>query len=460
MTKPLLCGALVLWLAASAQAQIVTTLFSFDGADGHGPEYMALVQGTDGNLYGTTEQDGTYGCGVVFTITPEGAQTVLHDFCSQASDGAGPYAGVIQATDGNFYGTTAEGGVYGYGAIFRMTPAGEVTTLYSFCAQGYPCSDGRGLMSPLVQATDGNLYGTTPVGGTHGGGTAFKITLSGTLTTLYNFCAQPSCLDGEDPGGLIQGIDGDLYGFGAGGPNNGSGVIFKLTLTGTETIVESFDGTDGFGPTGLSAGPDGNFYGTTFSGGTYGLGTVFKVTPAGKLTTLHSFCAKRLQNGDCIDGSTPLTAPALGSDGYYFGMTPQHSTIYGVTPTGGFRNLYVWGSFRGGSAGLVQGTDGLFYGTTQSDGAHNQGTVFSLNVGLGPFVKTNLLAGKLGSEIEILGTDLTGATSVTFNGTPATFTVVSPSEITSNVPSGATTGRVKVSTPSGTLISNLPFAIR
>jgi uncharacterized repeat protein (TIGR03803 family) len=452
------CAAMTVF----APAQVVyETLFSFDGSDGHGPQYMFLIQGTDGNFYGTTQEGGTYDAGVVFSVTPEGTETVLHDFGSQNDDGAAPYAGLVQATDGNFYGTTFGGGAYNYGTVFKITPEGAVTILYSFCVQGYPCADGRVPFASLIQGIDGNLYGTTPAGGAHDAGTAFRVTLGGTLTTLYNFCAQLSCADGDGPtSALVEGADGDFYGVAGGGALQ-YGAVFKITPAGSEMVVQSFDGADGVGPAGLVASPDGNFYGTAEGGGAHGAGTVFKVTPSGKLTTVYSFRSKRGQNGGCIDGGTPLVAPALGSDGYYFGMTQgggDGSSIYGVTPTGQFRTLYGWHP-GGGTAGMVQGTDGIFYGTTENDGDYDHGTVFSLNVGLGPFVKTNPLAGRAGLSITILGTNLTGATSVTFNGTPATFTVASSSEITTNVPTGATTGRVRVVTPTGMLTSNLPFIV-
>ena len=200
-------------------------------------------------------------------------------------------------------------------------------------------------------------------------GTIFKITPTGTLTTLYSFCTQSGCADGdgENPiGGLVQATNGD-------------------------------------------------FYGTTFNGGANDEGTVFEITPGGTLTTLYSFCA---QSG-CTDGYAPL-------------------------------------------AGLVQATNGTLYGTTGYGGAsgtHSAGTVFSLSVGLGPFVETQTTSGEVGAAVKILGSDLTSATSVSFNGTDATFTVVSRYLITTTVPAGATSGKVRVVTPSRTLSSNVPFRV-
>ena len=288
-----------------------------------------------------------------------------HDAASLSPhDGGYPYGGLIQGTDGNFYGTTRNGGAQNYGTVFKITQTGTLTTLYSFCFQS-GCTDGYFPESRLVQAANGELYGTTVGGGVSstctGCGTVFKITPAGTLTTLYTFEGQA---DGGGPSsGLIQATDGNFYGTAAGG-------------------------------------------GETSSCG--GCGTIFKITPAGTLTPLENF--------DLTDGSTPY-------------------------------------------AGLVQATNGNVYGTTAFGGAFGAGTVFSLSIGLGPFVETLTASGKVGAAVTILGNDLPGATSVTFNGTAAKFKVVSSTEIKTTVPSPATTGKVKVVTPSHTLTSNLNFRV-
>ena len=156
------------------------TLHRFDGTDGAFP--YGLVQATDGNLYGTTNVGAAQDYGTVFKMTPSGKLTTLHTFCSQSNctDGARPAAGLVQATDGNLYGTTYEGGANDYGTVFKMTPSGKLTTLHSFCSESN-CTDGASPTAGLVQATDGNLYGTTDGGGANGFGTVFKITPSGKL---------------------------------------------------------------------------------------------------------------------------------------------------------------------------------------------------------------------------------------------------------------------------------------
>ena len=290
------------------------------------------------------------GCGTVFKITPSGALTTLYSFCPQSNctDGSGPFAGLVQAEDGNFYGTTYEGGAgsncpYGCGTVFKVTPSGTLTTLHSFDS-----TDGALPQAALVQATDGNFYGTTGERGDsscpYGCGTVFKITPSGTLTTLHSFNGS----DGSGPeAGLVQATDGNFYGTtqnGGGGfcgGGAGCGTVFKITPSGTLTTLHSFSGADGYVAFTLVRASDGNFYGTTQEGGANcgsdGCGTMFKITPGGTLTTLYNFCAQL----NCTDGYYPV-------------------------------------------AGLVQGTDGKFYGTTSGGGAYRGcyegcGTVFSFS---------------------------------------------------------------------------------
>ena len=405
--------------------------------DGSRPE-AGLVLASDGNLYGTTFGFGDcstqnhFDCGSVFRITPSGTLTTLYRFCSQTNcaDGANPN-GLIQGDDGNFYGTTGWGGLssgtcqdnFGCGTVFKIAPNGALTTLYNFCATAN-CRDGERPLTPLVQARDGNFYGTTQAGGTSTningiGGTAFKLTPTGILTTLYDFCSQTNCTDGFAPSGLIQATNGNFYGStqaGGAGGQLGAGSVFKLTPGGTLTTLYSFlcsqsKCPEGSAPGGLVQATDGNFYGTTALGGERSNGTAFKITSGGTQTMLHSFCL--LTN--CADGAIPN--------------------------------------------GLFQATDGNFYGTTRGGGGTGAGTVFELSVGLGPFVRTVPGSGKVGTTVTILGTSLTGTTSVSFHGTKAPFTVVSATQIKTAVPSGATTGTVTVTTPSGTLKSNVAFEV-
>ncbi len=454
---------------ASRAQQTFSVLVNFHVSDGANPT-AGLVQGLDGNLYGTTTYGGT-GAGTVFRMSTAGELTTIYSFCerSKCPDGEGPNSNLLLATDGNFYGVTQGGGAYNAGTVFRITSAGVLTTLHSF-----DTTDGIGPLGGLVEGLDGNLYGTTYQGGANGLGTVFKITPAGALTTLHSFAGT----DGTEPvGTLVQGLDGEFYGVTYSGGTYLYGTIFKITSTGTLTTLHNFaDDTDGYYPdAGLALGNDGNFYGTTLvpgagaaptSGPNAAYGTVFKITPGGSLTTLHSF--------DFSDGANPSAALIQATDGHFYGTTAlggttDNGTLFRMT-TGG--SLTVLESFypKDGtipSASLVQATNGAFYGTAYQGGADHTcntsdggcGTVFTLSVGLGAFVETLPTSGKIGLPVKILGTDLTGTTSVTFNGVPATFTVLSATEITTAVPSGATTGPVQVTTASGTLSSNVRFRV-
>jgi len=485
----MLCAA----TAIAAQAQTFTMLLNFDGPDGSAP--IALVQGVDGNFYGTTAGGGTncgpYGCGTVFKITPEGALTTLYSFCSQPSctDGIYPYAGLVQATDGNFYGTTSQGGSNIHaGTVFKITPAGNFTTVYSFCTQT-DCSDGNSPTGGLIQGTDGSLYGTTFTGGTGGAqycesgcGTVFKISPNGTFTSLHQFTGYSFEGSGPDAG-LVQGKNGNFYGTTKyGGAYDqcplgyGCGTVFEITPSGRLTTLHSFAGHPGDGATpyaGLVLTADGTLFGTTSSGGANDQGTAFKVTPAGDLQTIYNFCSQP----NCSDGVMPEAALVWATDGNLYGVTPEGGAygpglIFKMTPAGTLTPLYSYcpqgypqcpdGNFP---LGLVQATNGIFYGTTDEGGdlfcgpPYGCGTVFSLSVNLGSFVKTLPPAAKIGAEVGILGTDLTGTSSVRFNGVAAQFTVKTPTLILTRVPSRTTTGYVTVTTRSGVLKSNLPFLV-
>jgi uncharacterized repeat protein (TIGR03803 family) len=484
-------------LVLSLSAQTFTTLHSFEDTDGAYPN-AGLVQATDGNLYGTTGGGGANDGGTVFKIAPSGTLTTLYSFCSQSgcSDGANPYAVLVQATDGKLYGTTSSGGTTNNGTVFKITPSGTLTTLYSFCSKS-GCTDGAGPLAGLVQATNGDLYGTTEFYGAYGYGTVFKITSAGTLTTLHSFAGYPT--DGAYPvAGLIQTTNGDLYGTTANGGANscehggrtlGCGTVFKIAPSGMLTTLYSFCSqsgcTDGQNPdAGLVQATNGDLYGTTFYGGAFLLnqvGTVFKITPSGTLTTLHSFYCT--QSG-CTDGELPYAGLVQATDGNFYGttldggvndycefegLTAECGTVFKITAGGMLTRLYSFCS-QGGSnctdgaypyAALVQATNGNFYGTTDGGGANDDGTVFSLSLGLGPFVKTLPTAAQVGAEVGILGTNLTGATNVYFNTTPAQFEVVSPTLILTHVPTGATTGTINVQfRPSHfILFSNIPFYV-
>jgi uncharacterized repeat protein (TIGR03803 family) len=504
-----IAGIVVVFCVATAVASpgqaTFTSLLSFDGTNGFEPGYgvVPLTQGTDGQLYGVTAGGGStsYAQGTVFKVTTGGNLTTLYNFCHSingqgiCADGRQPMAGLIQATNGEFYGTTRFGGdstafgcVAGCGAIFTMTAAGKLTTLHDFDG-----TDGFDSYSGPVQGTDGNFYGTTTYGGVsslcpqeQGCGTVYKITPAGNLITLHEFDET----DGYEAfAGLVQGTDGNFYGTTVGGGINdascaaapyGCGTIFKIDLKGFLTTLYQFcslpncaDGEAPYG--GLVQAADGNFYGTAADGGTDNYGTIFKITPEGQFTRLYRFFCST--GPVCPEGAFPFQL-VQGTDGNFYGTTleggmgtggrspgcsPYCGTIFKITPEGTLTTLYNFCSLAncldgGASWGLVQATDGNFYGTTFYGGTATLGTVYKISVGLRPFVQTNPTSGNVGTAVTILGNNLAAATSVTFNGTPATFQA-SGTYITTTVPSGATTGTVEVVTPKKTFKSKTRFRV-
>ena len=397
--------------AVASPAQIFTSIASFNSSNGYSP--ASLTQGSDGNFYGLTNFGGPgdlcySSCGTIFKLTPSGVLTTLYTFCSQpgCTDGELPSGLLVQASDGNFYGTTGSGGSLQCsagtcGTFFKVTTSGALTTLHDFTG-----TDGVG-PTGVVRSSDGNFYGATYGGGTssicsegEGCGTVFKIGTTGTLTTLYNFCSQPGCLDGLAPDAPpLQATGGNLYGTTAFGGRQGDGNIYKLSSTGSLTVLYSFcsqqNCVDGSLPTSsLIQATDGNFYGTTSMGGTGSFaqgGTIFRITPSGTLTVLYSFCNQI----DCADGSDPVSSLIQATDGNFYGTTLNGGanlagTIFKITPTGTLTTLYNFCSLSNctdGSTpgvGLIQATNENFYGTTAEGGSsHNCtdgcGTVFSLS---------------------------------------------------------------------------------
>lgn len=294
------------------------TLHSFKSAPDGAFSYSGLVSDAQGNFYGTTYLGGG-GAGTVFKMTSSGKVKVLYKF-TNIPDGANPTSGVVLDAKGNIYGTTYYGGEYGYGTVYKVTPLGKETVLHSFSETG---SDGAYPWGAPVVDAKGTLYATTMSGGDNNAGTVFKVTSSGSESTLYSFT---NSLDGGEPyGQLILDAKGNIYGTTYGG-GRGDGCVFKLTPSGNETPLYSFQGTDGSNPIGgLVMDAKGNFYGTTFSGGTGYSGTVFKLTRSGKLTTLYNFT-------DGADGGYPQASMVFDKKGALYGTTqtavPMAAALY------------------------------------------------------------------------------------------------------------------------------------
>lgn len=258
---------------------VLTTLLSLDGTDGSRP-LAGLIQATNNDFYGTTFGDDSSSVGTIFAMTPSGTPTLLHTF--NGTDGSLPYGRLVQGTNGIFYGTTYEEGPLTQGTVYAITAAGKLKTLHSFAEQG---ADGANPVGPLFQATDGNFYGGTTAGGAHNDGTVFEMTPAGTLTSIYSFCALPSCADGFAPQqGVIQATDGNLYGTTLEGGAHNGGTIFRITTAGVVTTLYDFCSkascADGYSPTsGLLQATDGNLYGATCDCfGSFGHGTVFQLS--------------------------------------------------------------------------------------------------------------------------------------------------------------------------------------
>ncbi len=340
------CGILVLLagMAVSLQAQTFNTVYTFAGTDGKTP-FAALILGSDGNFYGTTFSGGDYGGGTIFSIDTSGTLTTLYNFCPVktngiCADGENPgWGSLVQGTDTNFYGTTTTGGgASNVGTVFTFNISSGLTTLYTFCAN-HGCPDGESPQGALVQSPNGlYFYGTTPNGGTNNGGTVFSITSTGTLTTLASLCPK----------------------------KNKSGVCPH------GNYVHS----------GLALHPKtGNFYGTTVLGGAYNYGSIFKITPSGQVTTLHSFCA----TAGCPDGKLAYAPLRQGNKAVLYGTTYQgggygFGTIFKILP-GKMTTLY---SFQGTDGAQpydppLQDALGNLYGTTFAGGAFGKGSVYELS---------------------------------------------------------------------------------
>ena len=480
----LFCAA----MTTPSPAQIFSTVANFNFTDGANPGTIA--QGNDGNFYGVAYSGGNGNPGTLFKVSPTGTITTLDPLSLTIGLPTYPPAGLMQANDGNFYGIMATAGANDDGTVFKMTPSGTVTVVHNFNG-----TDGDTGVGQLVQGADGNLYGTTFNGGAHneclaGCGTIFKITLSGSLTTIYNFCSQPNCTDGANPAaGLVVGADGSFYGTTAFGGTSSRkcgqyalacGTIFKITPSGVLTTLYSFclqqncpDGDTPFA--GLVQGTDGDFYGTTYLGGAANTGTIFKMAPEGALTTLYNFCSQP----NCEDGGSNYGGVVQASDGNFYGAAAQGGipydlcsfygtcgTIFRITPWGVYTVLHYF-NYNDGfypATGVLQATDGKIYGSTVDGGANCTpgydacGTVFSIDMGLAPFVELQPTIGQVGAPVTIFGSNLTGA-SVFFNNAEATIITNTGSAITTTVPAGATTGTVQVTVPSGNLVSNTNFQV-
>jgi uncharacterized repeat protein (TIGR03803 family) len=442
-------ACLALASSSLVQAQTYTDLFDFDGTN-HGccSVYPGiLAQGRDGDIYGVTTQGGANSRGAIFKTTLAGAVTVLHSF--NLTDGAGPLGGLTLAADGNFYGSTPSGGADSAGVIFKITPSGTYTVIHNF-ARG--TDGGFPKMSP-VPGNDGALYGTTGVGNS----VFYKITTAGVLTPITTLAVEPY-------GPLTMGTDGKFYGVTNVGGTSNVGTAFSVTTTGVVKTIFNFAAATGslpYGPLMLSA--DGNFYGTTYTAGPLGGGVVYKLTPAGVYTVLHGF-----NSTDRSQGLNPTTGLVQGSDGFLYGVTSAggahlEGTIFKVkTDSTGYADIEDLDGTHGAApyAQPLLHTNGKIYGLTNTGGVHNEGVIYSLAAGLKPFVQpVPLRQAKVGGSVGILGQNLSTATGVLFGAGAGTFTTSGNSYMVAKPATGATTGVITVEEPGDNLVSPQKFKI-
>ena len=463
--------ALLCSQAALRAENTFKTIYAFTpDTDGNVP-YPALAQGADGRFYGTNSTGGKNNTGTVFSIKADGTGfNVLSSF-PDTNGGSQPRAGVVQARDGNFYGTTYAGGSNGVGVLYQVTPAGTLTYLTSFNDVSVP---GANPVGTLTEGLDGLLYGTAQYGGSDNYGTVYRVTVpAGTATT---FATITGGLAGYYPqSDLIQARDSNFYGTTLSGGAYNNGTFFRITPAGVFTTLYSFTGSaDGGSPIrGVVQGIDGAFYGATQTGGGYASGALYRLVVSGdtaNITALHSF--ETLLG----EGMTPDGSLVAATDGNLYGTTSaggayNSGTVFRVTTTGGFATVY---SFTNGTAGdggfpvggLTIGNDGKLYGTTAGQNG-SSGTIFKidLNAPLPAPVPLSALVptAAFGDTVLIKGDYFVGATAVNFvksdgSAIPAaSFTVESKTIIAAVVPDGAVTGVISV-TANG-LTASTPYAL-
>ena len=453
--------------------------------------------------------------------TPTAAQTAaIHELFSfpcdpvtrVCPDGFQPQGSLVQASDGNLYGTTAFGTVPSPGGtVFKISPSGQFTSLKKFIADKKgQFSDGDFPVGGLVEGNDGFLYGSTRMGGAHDAGVIFKISKSGGFKLLHSFCSAAQCADGANPTPRVLGNDGNLYGGTRSGAASNNGSIFRITPGGSLITLHALNNTTDGGPPNqaLVQASDGNFYGVGGISPRGVIGSLFRVTPAGQFTDIHDMGhppdadpnARLIQASDgllygatfygevfqmSLSGSFQIVAPGnfdsiLGgvtqaSDGNLWGTHAgplfQNADRLFEDTVGGSNLLNVKFdcSINGGDPqGVIQGADGKLYGVATVCGVDSHhhtagGTVFTVDAGLtapqAVIAAFMPVRGKVGSLVTISGDHFVGASAVAFNGVEASFKVLNTKFIRATVPAGATTGPITVTNAGGTMVSKHSFTV-
>ena len=436
-------------VAVAAQAQTYTDLYNATASNANIENpFGVIAQGSDGNLYSTSLNGGTF-FGAIYKVSPTGVEKVINNI------GFFPASGLTLGTDGQFYGTDQNGGTSNCGQVYKVTAAGKSTILHNFNGTTEGCDP----QSVPIQAANGLFYGTS-------NSVAYSVSSTGVFNILHTFTGP----DGTDPvGALVQGNDGNFYGTTFTGGSNNFGVIYKMTPSGAVTVLHNFDkNPEGASPNfALIQATDGNFYGVTTAGGTF-YGTVFQITPGGAFTVLHTFT-----NGS--DGSTPSGALVQATDGMLYGATAgggtsNIGTIFSLTTSGASYSVlfnFVQATGAVPSSGLVQHTNGKFYGQTKNGGSSPNcntagcGVFYSFDIGSSGFLRLAKTSGVELSKVGIYGQGFAkGSSVVKFGGVTATAITLSGSTyILATVPTGAKSGNVTVTTGSTTLTSRQKFSV-
>lgn len=378
----LLAATLILSAANIADAQGFSVLYSFKGGANGSLPGAGVIRDSAGNVYGTTLTGGTYNYGTVFKLTPAGAQTVLYSFTG-GTDGAYPN-GVVRDAAGNLYGATGTGGILscnsgtGCGTIFKIDSTGKETVLFSFTGG----NGGQFPIGSLVRDSASNFYGAAS-GGTSNGGAIFRLDQNNNLTVLYSFTGANGGTDGAAPtGSLARDSSGNLYGTTVFGGTYGFGTVFKIDPSGNENILHSFIDSEGANPVaGVIRDAAGNLYGTTKIFGAHNAGSVFEVSAAGQTTILYAFAGG---NFGSTDGNSPDGSLVRDSAGNLYGLTELggaygFGTLYRIDPSGKETTLH---SFTSGVDGLdptgplIRDSKGRIYGVANQGGKSGQGNVF------------------------------------------------------------------------------------
>jgi uncharacterized repeat protein (TIGR03803 family) len=464
MTTSRFTGLALLWaLGTTMHAQTYKVMDYFNGVPSTPVTPGVIAQSRGGNLVTTASDESTDFVGSAFRVATSGTLTLLHKFST--AEGDAPSGGLTLARDGFFYGTTAFGGSTNGGTVFQMTADGVITRLHEFDrgVDGVP-------YAPPVQSLYGDFYGTTygdainPGAQDPDAGTVYKIDSAGNYTLLHTFTGP----DGANPSAPLVQSAANYWFYGTtehNGPNN-VGTIFRVDSKGDFETLHNFNTGDGGYPGALIQAGDGNFYGTTYLGGANNQGVIFKLTPGtNQVTVIYTFTG-----GD--DGGGAGGALLQGSDGYLYGTTDlggamEGGTLFRISTTGaGFTVLHAFHIASGETpVGLMQHTNGFFYGDTKDGGFFNGtqygGVFYRLDMGLPPFVTYLNTYGRVGMTVSLLGDGFTTASQVFFNGVPATqISDVISSFMKVVIPAGATTGPITVTTTKGTLTSNKVFVVR